>query len=140
MRLSSFRYCCFLWRYNHVLCSTAEAEFLIQDKYNLISFEICVTGGGLPSHEMERLPDLLSRNRGWKWQRIGRSEMELLLGPLELCRCSRMADAVSFNQLTERRQTKGIRGLARQRSVLDSDLVWTGRVGPRWTEDENNYK
>ena len=66
--------------------------------------------------------------------------MELLLGPLELCRRSRMADAVSFNQLTDRRQTKGIRGLARQRSVLDSDLVWTGRVGPRWTEDENNYK
>jgi hypothetical protein len=33
LRLSSFRSCCFLWGYNHVLCLTAEAE----DKYNLLN-------------------------------------------------------------------------------------------------------
>jgi len=65
-----------------------------------------------------------------------RREIWKCCGPLELPttatrsagrRRSGMADAVSFNELTERRQTKGIGGAGLARSGLDSG--WFGRAG-----------
>ena len=89
--------------------------------------------------------------RGWRWQRdwkegtgsvaVGSNYPLLLVDPqAAAARDCPTADAISFNELIERRHTKGIWGSWLGKISTGLRLVWMGRVGPCWTQEENNLE